>query len=93
MTDSQTLTRPSRTEDTLRVIASETFEVPKDRVGLYTHFILNLDAEGLDLIDFIMPLEEVFGVDLTDDQVEEIKTFGDAVRVVEKLRNAKAAAA
>lgn len=46
--------------------------------------IEDLDIDSLDLVDLLMSLEEEYGVEIPDDQVEEIHTIGDLVSYVEK---------
>jgi acyl carrier protein len=45
----------------------------------------SLEADSLDVTELIMELEEEFGVTIPDDEVESIKTVGDAIDVIERL--------
>ncbi len=42
-----------------------------------------LDLDSLDLVEFSMAAEDELGVKITDDEAAELKTVGDAVRLLE----------
>jgi acyl carrier protein len=46
-------------------------------------FIDDLGADSLDLVELVMALEESFGISIPDEQVENIKTVGDAVKYID----------
>jgi acyl carrier protein len=43
-----------------------------------TSFRDDLNADSLDLVELVMALEDEFGLEVEDDDVELIKTVGDA---------------
>jgi len=43
------------------------------------HFVEDLNADSLDLVELIMSLEEEFSMEIADDEAENIKTVQDAV--------------
>lgn len=45
-------------------------------------FIDDLGADSLDLVELVMALESEFGVTIPDEDVEAIKTVGDAVSYI-----------
>jgi acyl carrier protein len=45
-------------------------------------FTDDLGADSLDLVEVVMSLEEVFGLEIADDQAEKIKTVNDAVSYI-----------
>ena len=45
----------------------------------------SLGADSLDMLEIIMKLEEAFGVEIDDDQAENIQTVGQAVESIQKL--------
>ena len=47
-----------------------------------TSFTEDIGADSLDLVELIMALEQEFDVEIDDDEVEGIKTVGDAVRYI-----------
>lgn len=51
-----------------------------------THFINDLGADSLDLVELVMAIEMEFGIEISDDDAEKINTHGDAFKLVaEKL--------
>lgn len=44
----------------------------------------DLGADSLDVVDLVMALEDEFGVEIPEDQVENIKTVGDIVKYIEE---------
>jgi len=43
----------------------------------------DLDADSLDIVELVMALEEEFGLEIADEEVEKIKSVGDVVRYIE----------
>lgn len=60
--------------DKLGVDASEVVETAR--------FKEDLDADSLDLFEVVMALEDEFGVTISNEDVEGIKTVGDAVNYI-----------
>ena len=48
----------------------------------------DLDADSLDLVELIMELEEQFGMEIPDEEVEKITTVEEAVDYVDQHRAA-----
>lgn len=48
-----------------------------------SHFVDDLGADSLDAVEFIMALEEQFGLEIPDEEAEKIKTVKDAVDYIE----------
>lgn len=60
--------------DKLGVDASEVVETAR--------FKEDLEADSLDLFEVVMALEDEFGVAISNEDVESIKTVGDAVKYI-----------
>ena len=59
----------------------DNFEV-KDEQSI----INDLGADSLDMVEIIMGIEEEFGIKVKDEDINEIKTVGDLVKKIEKIR-------
>jgi acyl carrier protein len=66
----------------IRDILVENFEVDKDEITKNTNFTSDLDADSIDLVEFILQLEDEFGAEIPDEDAEKIKTVGDAVSYI-----------
>lgn len=42
----------------------------------------DLGADSLDLVELIMSIQEEFGVEISDEEVERIKTVNDALKYI-----------
>ncbi len=70
-------------------IVVEHLGVDESKVTPEASFIEDLGADSLDIVELVMAFEEEFGVEIPDDQVENITTVGMACSYIEK--NAEAA--
>lgn len=65
-------------ETVLRTIA-ETMNIAPERLTAETSFADDLDADSVAMVDVLMALEDVFGVNLVDQYKQEIKTVADVI--------------
>jgi acyl carrier protein len=66
----------------VRKILAENLSVPEDTVTMDSRFQEDLDADSLDLVEAVLALEEEFGVTIPEEEMEEVKTVGEALNVV-----------
>ena len=57
----------------------ETSVVPKAK------FVEDLGADSLDIVELVMAMEEAFGVDIPDEDAENIRTVEDACNYVKRV--------
>ncbi len=61
-------------------------EFPEDEVTMNTSFREDLEADSLDLVEFIMAVEDEFSIDMegedADEEIANIKTIGDVVNYI-----------
>ena len=70
----------------IREIICEQFELDEDKVTLESRFVEDFDADSLDVVELTMGIEEAFDLDeIDEDQLQNIKTVGDLVKIVEGL--------
>jgi acyl carrier protein len=73
-------------EDTIEVrlrrIISEQLGVDESQVVPSASFEEDLNADSLDLVELIMSLEEEFGIEISEEDAEKIRTVGDATEYV-----------
>ena len=71
----------------IKKITAEQLNVNENEITLATSFVDDLGADSLDLVDLMMALEEEFDIEVTEDEVENLKTVGDAVEFVKSRAN------
>ena len=64
-------------------ILAEQLDVDQDDITLNTALVEDLGADSLDLVDLVMTLEDEFDIEITDEDVETVKTVGDIVKYLE----------
>ncbi len=65
-------------------IVAERLGIDEDKITMESEFIGDLNADSLDLVEVIMALEQEFGTEIKDEDAEQIRTVGDAVRFIEE---------
>ena len=65
-------------DERLKRIISEQLGVDESQVTPNASFEEDLNADSLDLVELIMSLEEEFGVEISEEDAEKIRTVGDA---------------
>jgi len=70
----------------LKKLIVELLEVDETKVVPEASFIDDLEADSLDLIEFITAVEDTFGIEIPDEDAEKIQTVQDAVNYI-KLKS------
>ena len=70
-------------------IIVEKLNVPQERVKLEASFIDDLGADSLDLVELVMAMEEAFGMEISDDEAQKLRTVKDVIDYV-KARTGEA---
>ena len=73
-----------KTYERLKKIVVEQLGVDEADVKLEASFVDDLNADSLDLVELIMSLEEEFGMEISDEDAEKIKSVGDAQEYIEE---------
>ncbi len=67
----------------VKEIIVELLGVEPEKVTMDARFREDLGADSLDLVELVMAFEEEFGGTISDEEAQQIKTVGDAVRYIE----------
>jgi len=62
--------------------AVEVLSVEDKQVTLEAKFADDLDADSLDLVEFVMALEEEFDINVEEQELEGVDTIGQAFQLV-----------
>ena len=68
----------------LASILDEVADVKAEDVSDDKSFTDDLDVDSLSMVEVVVAAEEKFGVKIPDDEVQNLKTVGDAVSYIEK---------
>jgi acyl carrier protein len=66
----------------LAEIVNEVAGIPAADVQMDKSFTDDLDVDSLSMVEVVVAAEEKFGVKIPDDQVQNLKTVGDAVTYI-----------
>ena len=58
--------------------------VDPEKVTAEASFVEDLGADSLDTVELVMAFEEEFGVDIPDEDAEQMRTVGDAIRYLKE---------
>jgi acyl carrier protein len=72
----------------VKEVIAEQLNVDPDEVHEDSSFVDDLGADSLDLVELVMALEDNFDMKIPDEDVEAIKTVGDAISYIEAHRSA-----
>jgi len=71
--------------ETLRDILVGNLGVEREQIQPESRFMEDLDADSLDEIELVMAFEEVFAIDISDEEAEKIKTVQQALDTLRAL--------
>ncbi len=68
-------------------IVVEQLGVEKVDVAPEKSFVEDLNADSLDLTELIMTFEERFGIEISEEEAEKIKTINDAISYIKARKS------
>ncbi len=72
--------------DQVTELVADQLGADREKVVPDAHFIDDLGADSLDVVELVMRIEEEFGVSIPDADAETIQTVGEAIAYLEKAR-------
>jgi acyl carrier protein len=69
-------------EKVIEIVVDQLDAKPED-VDDSKSFTEDLQADSLAIVELVLALEEKFSVKIPDDEVDKIKTVGDAIKYIE----------
>jgi acyl carrier protein len=70
----------------LRKLVSTTLAVDEAKVVAEASFVQDLGADSLGIVELSMAVEREFGIKISDDAVEALRTVGEAERYIKSRR-------
>ena len=72
-------------EEKIKQIVVNQLGVEESAVTAKAKFVEDLGADSLDIVELVMAMEEAFGVDIPDEDAENIRTVEDACNYVKRV--------
>lgn len=60
-------------------VVSKYFNAPADAINPYTHFMNDLNADSLDMVEFTIEVEREFNFLFNDEDIEKIRVVADVM--------------
>jgi acyl carrier protein len=73
--------------DKIKEILVDQLGVDEGEVTMEASFIDDLAADSLDIVELIMTMEEEFGIEIDEEDVESLTTVGAAVEYIKAHSN------
>ncbi len=70
------------------LVAEVLVDVNKENIHMSSKIVEDLGAESLDIYDMIALLEDEFGMEITDEEVEKIQTVQDVADFIKQHQKA-----
>ncbi len=67
----------------VRDIIAEQLDADKENITPETNLLKDLEADSLDAVEIIMAIEDEFGIEVPDEQVEEFQVVSSIVAYIE----------
>ena len=71
-------------EDKVKALIADHLGIDESEVTNDKRFEQDLDADSLDVVELTMMFEKEFQINITDDEMKEFVTAGDAIECVTK---------
>jgi acyl carrier protein len=71
------------TFDKIKEILADQLDVDAESLTMDTDMARDLSADSLDVVEVLMAIEDEFGVEIPDEEIDNIKTIGNLVEYIE----------
>ena len=71
------------TFERIRELLAEQLDIDEEKITMDSDILEDFEADSLDVVDMVMTLEDEFGVEIPDEDIENFNTVGDVVRFVD----------
>ncbi|MEA1926520.1 MAG: acyl carrier protein [Patescibacteria group bacterium] len=66
-------------EDIVKAMIAKELSISQASVMPESSFVDDLGADSLDLVELVMAMEEEFGIEISDEDAEKLKTVQDVI--------------
>ncbi|MBN2397296.1 MAG: acyl carrier protein [Deltaproteobacteria bacterium] len=71
-------------EEKIRKVIVEQLDITEEECVPDASFIDDLGADSLDIVELIMAMEDHFGLEISDDDLAQIRTVGDIINYIKE---------
>ena len=68
----------------IQQILMDQLDLEEEKITMEADIVDDLEADSLDVVDLVMTIEDEYGLEVPDDQIENFRTVGDVVRYIEE---------
>jgi len=69
-------------EDKVMNLISEELRIPREKIQLTSHVVDDLNFDSLDNIQIVLEIEQLFDIEISDDEIDDILTVQNIVDYV-----------
>jgi acyl carrier protein len=73
-------------QDKVIQLVAEATKTDIARITAGTSFIDDLNMDSLDIVELMMKMEDEFGVEIPEEEAENLKNIGDVVKYIESKK-------
>lgn len=67
----------------IRTHIAQQLNIPVDSITADSKLVDDLKADSLDIVELVTSLEEEYNIEISDEDIKNIRTVGDVVRFIE----------
>ena len=67
-------------------LAKENLDIDESQID-FEKELSEYDIDSIDMLDFIMTIEEEFEIEFSDDELDQISKIDDIIELIEKKKN------
>jgi|TARA_R110001606_G_scaffold337171_1_gene485191 acyl carrier protein len=71
--------------DRVNKVLQQQLDMPEGNIKQESHILNDLGADSLDSVEILLCMEEEFGIEMSDDHIDNINNVKDIVKVVGDL--------
>ncbi len=71
----------------VKEIIAEQLNQDADGIDTASHFVNDLGADSLDVVEMVMAFEEAFDLEIPDEDAEKIQTVQDAIKYLSEKQS------
>jgi acyl carrier protein len=68
----------------VKSILAQQLDLDESKITMDSLIVDDLGADSLEIVDLAMNLEDEFDLQISDEAIENVKTVGDVVRLIEE---------